>query len=142
MRLEVGHVGPALPGDRGEEVDLVPDPARQHLGRRVHVFPSEVLTIEVGHLGADHHATLRRVGAHRTHGGLVPGVETAGEVRAGDHPEEPRIVGHALAEVRVEVNLVIFLHGSSLPGHRAITEKCLRSQVRVQLRGGSSRQYW
>ena len=33
------------------------------------------------------------------------------------------------------------VHGSSAPGHWCLTEKCLRSLVRVQLHGGSGRHY-
>ena len=150
--LQVGDPGAGLLGDHGQQLDLFPDPLGQHGRAGVQVTAPEVLPVAIGHLGADHHPPGGGSGAHRAHGGLVPGVETAGQVGTRDHLEQAVVVGHPLAEVGVEVDpgpvrpagsRNAWIQSARAQGsHSGVTEKCLRSQVWVQLHEGSGRHYW
>ena len=104
VRLQVAHRRALLTGDRVEGRDLFGDLVAQHVVRHVERDPPEPCTVAVGDLGSDHDSACRRSCAHGPHGGGRAGVEPAGDVRGGDHLEQPRVVGDLLTEVGVEVD--------------------------------------
>jgi hypothetical protein len=104
VRLQVADRGARLLRDPAERRDLLGDLAAQQVVRHVHATPAEALAVVVRHLGADHDPATDRRRAHRTHRGLVTGMEPAGHVCAGHEPEQALVVGDALAQVGVQVD--------------------------------------
>jgi hypothetical protein len=104
VRLEVAHPGAGRGGDLRQEPHLVRHLLAQHLAGDVPGHPPEVLAVGVGDLGPDRDAEPDGFLADRPHDGLGAGVVAARDVGAADHLEQRGVVGHLLAEVRVEVD--------------------------------------
>jgi hypothetical protein len=109
VRLHVGDAGPGHPGDAVQGGELVEDVVGQ-LGRiDVDEPAAEPGQVAVGHLRADGDSPGGGPGAHAAHRRRVPGVEAAGDVRAGDDVEQGVVVpqspyAEALTEVGVEIH--------------------------------------
>lgn len=76
-----------------QHLHLLGHPSAEHVRVDVHVPAPEVLPVAVGDLRTDDNPGTGCGLAHPAHRGLVAGMEPAGEVDAGDHGQEARVVG-------------------------------------------------
>jgi hypothetical protein len=109
VRLDVGDARARGPGDAVERGQLVQHVVGELCGVDVDEPAAEAGQVAVGDLRADRHPRGRRAGADPPHRGRVPGVEAAGDVRAGDQVEQGVVVpesphAETLTEVGVEID--------------------------------------
>ena len=83
VRLDVAHRGARRGGQPLERADLVDHVGHQVGAGHVHVAAAEAGQVAVGHVRADHHATLGRAAQGLQDAGGVAGMEAAGHVGAG-----------------------------------------------------------
>ena len=112
MRFDVTDRRPGGVSQRLQRADLVDDIGGEILGADIDVASAEAGQVAIAHLGADPNPPLRGGSAHFQQPGGVAGMESAGDVRAGDQVEHRLVVTQApdteaLAQIGIEVHRAI-----------------------------------
>ena len=130
VRLDVGDARADALDNADQGPHLVQEFRAQLLGRHLHVPPPEPDAIAVRRMRADRHPVSEGRTARREQAQRIPGVETAGEVRARHERQHRRVVAHrpgteGFAEVAVEVDVrhppSLRLRGRRVTGRSAAT---------------------
>jgi hypothetical protein len=135
VRLDVADPAAGRPGERLEGAELVEDVGGELGGGHVELAPAEADQVRVRHLGADRHPAPDGRAHRPLHRRRVPGVEPAGDVRAGHDLQQGGVVAQvpapvALAEVGVQVHVAIVAQDEGVPGDRHPLEPLARPDVR------------
>ncbi|MCY1239538.1 hypothetical protein D9M72_523350 [compost metagenome] len=94
MRCKVGDAGAVIGGEGAQCAELVDDVVADLIRGQVHGAAAEAAEVREARVRPDADAAADAFGHSRVHDVRVSGMEAAGDVGAGNHFEQGRVVAH------------------------------------------------